>query len=71
MSTSFEVDIFNMNTINFLLTVERSVIPNRDLSPYHNAEKGLAKACEATGAQIVDYSAAPVFMDAYAKCRHQ
>ena len=29
-----------------------------------NAEKGLAKACEATGAQIVDYSAAPVFMDA-------
>jgi len=36
-----------------------------------NAEKGLAKACEATGAQIVDYSAAPVFMDAYAKCRHQ
>ena len=36
-----------------------------------NAEQGLAKACEATGAQIIDYSAAPVFMDAYAKCRHQ
>lgn len=25
-----------------------------------NAEQGLAKACEATGAQIIDYSAAPV-----------
>ena len=36
-----------------------------------NAEQGLAKACEATGAQIIDYSAAPVFMDAHAKCRHQ
>lgn len=36
-----------------------------------NADKGLAKACEATGAQIVDYTAAPVFMDANAKCRHQ
>ncbi|MDR0976719.1 MAG: GH3 auxin-responsive promoter family protein [Prevotellaceae bacterium] len=36
-----------------------------------NAEKGLARACEATGALILDYSAAPVFMDANAKCRHQ
>ncbi len=36
-----------------------------------NAEKGLSKACAATGAQIVDYSAAPVFMDEHAKCRHQ
>jgi hypothetical protein len=36
-----------------------------------NAEKGLAKACEETGALITDYSAAPVFMDANAKCRHQ
>ena len=36
-----------------------------------NAEKGLAKACAATGAQITDYSAAPVFMDEHAKCRHQ
>ncbi len=37
-----------------------------------NAERGLAKACEARpGAQIIDYSAAPVFMDAHAKCRHQ
>ena len=29
-----------------------------------NAEKGLAKACAATGAQVLEYSAAPVFMDA-------
>lgn len=36
-----------------------------------NAEKGLAKACAATGAQVSEYSAAPVFMDANAKCRHQ
>ena len=36
-----------------------------------NAEKGLAKACAATGAQVADYSAAPVFMDEHAKCRHQ
>lgn len=36
-----------------------------------NAEKGLAKACQATGAQVNEYSAAPVFMDENAKCRHQ
>ncbi|MBO7602449.1 MAG: GH3 auxin-responsive promoter family protein [Bacteroidaceae bacterium] len=36
-----------------------------------NAEKGLAKACAATGALITDYTAAPVFMDENAKCRHQ
>lgn len=36
-----------------------------------NAERGLAKACAATGALVSDYSAAPVFMDEHAKCRHQ
>ncbi|MBB3894052.1 GH3 auxin-responsive promoter family protein [Bacteroides pyogenes] len=36
-----------------------------------NAEKGLVKACAATGAQVSEYSAAPVFMDENAKCRHQ
>lgn len=36
-----------------------------------NAEKGLAKACAETGARIIDYSAAPVFMNKQAKCRHQ
>ncbi len=36
-----------------------------------NAEKGLAKACAETGAQVCEYSAAPVFMDRNAKCRHQ
>jgi len=36
-----------------------------------NAEKGLAKACSVTGAQVSEYTAAPVFMDANAKCRHQ
>ena len=36
-----------------------------------NAEQGLARACRETGAQVAEYSAAPVFMDADAKCRHQ
>ena len=36
-----------------------------------NAEKGLAMACRETGAKVVDYTVAPVFMDADAKCRHQ
>lgn len=36
-----------------------------------NAEKGLAHACEQTGAEIREYTAAPVFMDKQAKCRHQ
>ncbi len=36
-----------------------------------NAEKGLAYACEKTGAQVLEYTAAPVYMDQNAKCRHQ
>lgn len=36
-----------------------------------NAEKGLAAACKATGAQIQDYTAAPIFMNAQGKCSHQ
>ena len=36
-----------------------------------NAEKGLAYACEKTGAEVKEYTAAPVFMDQNAKCRHQ
>ena len=36
-----------------------------------NAEQGLARACRETGAQVAEYSAAPVFMGADAKCRHQ
>lgn len=36
-----------------------------------NAEKGLAYACQQTGAEVKEYTAAPVFMDANAKCRHQ
>ena len=36
-----------------------------------NAEKGLAYACEQTGAQVSEYTAAPVYMDENAKCRHQ
>ncbi len=36
-----------------------------------NAEKGLAYACRETGAEVLEYTAAPVFMDEQAKCRHQ
>ena len=36
-----------------------------------NAERGLAYACQKTGAVVAEYTAAPVFMDNNAKCRHQ
>jgi hypothetical protein len=36
-----------------------------------NAESALRKACEATGAQITDYTVAPVFMDSTAKGAHE
>ncbi len=36
-----------------------------------NAEKGLAYACQQTEAEVSEYTAAPVFMDDKAKCRHQ
>lgn len=36
-----------------------------------NAEQGLAYACRETGAEVSEYTAAPVFMDDKAKCRHQ
>ena len=36
-----------------------------------NAEQGLEYACQQTGAEVTEYTAAPVFMDDKAKCRHQ
>lgn len=36
-----------------------------------NAEKGLAHACLKCDAEVKEYTAAPVFMDDNAKCRHQ
>lgn len=36
-----------------------------------NAERGLQQACAATGAVVREYTAAPVFMNAEGKCRHQ
>ena len=36
-----------------------------------NAEKGLERACTATGAEVLEYTAAPVFMNEAGKCRHQ
>ena len=36
-----------------------------------NAENGLDYACKITGAEVSEYTAAPVYMDSKAKCRHQ
>ena len=36
-----------------------------------NAEQGLARACAETGAEVLEYTAAPVFMNEEGKCRHQ
>lgn len=36
-----------------------------------NAEQGLAYACMETGAEVTEYTAAPVFMDGEGRCRHQ
>ncbi len=36
-----------------------------------NAEQGLKYACDKTHAEIMEYTAAPVFMNENAKCRHQ
>ena len=36
-----------------------------------NAEQGLHYACQQTGAEVLEYTAAPVFMDDKGKCRHQ
>ena len=36
-----------------------------------NAENGLLEACRETGAEVKEYTAAPVFMGQNAKCRHQ
>ena len=36
-----------------------------------NAEQGLQYACQQTGAEVSEYTAAPVFMDDHGKCRHQ
>ncbi|MBQ8968680.1 MAG: GH3 auxin-responsive promoter family protein [Bacteroidaceae bacterium] len=36
-----------------------------------NAERGLEVACKATGAEVREYTAAPVFMNEHGKCRHQ
>jgi len=36
-----------------------------------NAERGLQEACRLTGAEVLEYTAAPVFMDREGHCRHQ
>ncbi len=36
-----------------------------------NAEQGLACACRETGAEVLEYTAAPIFMDEHGHCSHQ
>ena len=36
-----------------------------------NAEKALHEACQKTGAEVLEYTAAPIYMDASGHCRHQ
>ena len=36
-----------------------------------NAERALERACSETGARVLEYTAAPVFMESDAKCCHQ
>lgn len=36
-----------------------------------NAEQGLAHACKETGAEVLEYTAAPIFMDEHGHCSHQ
>jgi len=36
-----------------------------------NADQALAHACNVTGAEVREYTAAPVFMDSAGRCRHQ
>lgn len=36
-----------------------------------NAERGLSTACHQTGAQVSEFTAAPVFMNEQGQCRHQ
>ena len=36
-----------------------------------NAERGLQMACQATGAEVLEYTAAPIYMDREGHCRHQ
>lgn len=36
-----------------------------------NAERAISLTCKATGAQVREYTAAPIYMDVHGKCRHQ
>ncbi len=36
-----------------------------------NAEQAIAYACRKTGAEVSEYTAAPVFMDSHGRCAHQ
>ena len=67
------VQFTSTNPISFVITGRTKYFINAfgEELIMDNAEKGLEAACKATGAQISDYTAAPMYMDAKAKCRHQ
>ena len=55
----------------FVFSFKKRSVPPSVQNLVDNAENGLAYACEQMGAEVLEYTAAPVFMDANAKCRHQ
>ena len=67
------VSFTNKNPYKFVITGRTKYFINAfgEELIMDNAEKGLAYACQQTGAEVSEYTAAPVFMDSRAKCRHQ
>jgi hypothetical protein len=67
------VSFTNKNPYKFVITGRTKYFINAfgEELIMDNAEKGLAYACRQTGAEVSEYTAAPVFMDSRAKCRHQ
>ena len=67
------VSITSRNPYKFVITGRTKYFINayREKNEIDKAEKGLAFACEKTGADVLEYTAAPVYMDENAKCRHQ
>lgn len=67
------VEFTSINPYKFIITGRTKYFINAfgEELIMDNAERGLAYACEKTGAEVLEYTAAPVYMDADAKCRHQ
>jgi len=67
------VSFTNKNPYKFVITGRTKYFINAfgEELIMDNAENGLDYACKITGAEVSEYTAAPVYMDSKAKCRHQ